>query len=441
MEIKTPDKKVLIITYYWPPSGGSGVQRCLKFVKYLREFGWEPVVYTPSNPENPTEDYSLLSDIPSRVTVIKKPIWEPYNLYKKATGKKSHEKIQHAFVSDKKNEGVREKISLWIRSNLFIPDARMFWVKPSVKYLTKYLKENKIDIVFTSGPPHSLHLIGLQLKKQLNINWVADFRDPWTQISYYSDLKLTLWANKKHHKLEKKVLQNADKVIVIGNDMKKQYEVTYGIFCEIITNGYDEQDINKDDTITPVNKFNILHSGLMNKQRNPKNLWKILSQISNEDDRFKHDLQIELIGKTDAEAVTDIINAGLEAALILKDSIPHTDIVSKQRSSAVLLSVINNTEGAKGIITGKLFEYLAAQRPVLCIGPEDGDAAQIIKDAHAGYTLDYSNTEDLYRIIKQLYKQYLNNELTLTGNSVEKYSRRNLTKHLASTFDFLINEK
>ncbi|MBE9481851.1 MAG: glycosyl transferase family 1, partial [Bacteroidetes bacterium] len=173
-------KKVLIITYYWPPSGGAGVQRWLKFVKYLREFGWEPIVYTPENPEAPDIDNSLEKDIPDNLTVIKRKIWEPYTAYKKFIGQEKEQKINAGFLSENKKPKLSENISVWIRGNFFIPDARKFWIKPSVKFLTNYLKNNPVDAMISSGPPHSMHMIALGLKQRLGIPWLADFRDPWT---------------------------------------------------------------------------------------------------------------------------------------------------------------------------------------------------------------------------------------------------------------------
>ena len=209
-------KKVLIITYYWPPSGGAGVQRWLKFVKYLRGFGWEPIVYTPENPEAPATDESLLKDIPDNLTVLRTRIWEPYSLYKNFIGQKKGETINAGFLSEKKKPGIAEKISVWIRGNWFIPDARKFWIKPSIIFLSQYLKNNPVHAVVSTGPPHSMHLIALGLKKQLHLPWLADFRDPWTNIDFYDKLMLTKFSNEKHKRMELEVLKNADKVVVVS---------------------------------------------------------------------------------------------------------------------------------------------------------------------------------------------------------------------------------
>ena len=232
-------KRVLIISYYWPPSGGAGVQRWLKFSKYLRDFGWEPVIYTPENPEYPEIDESLFKDIPIGTEVIKRPIWEPYNAYRRFTGQKKEEKIQAGFLSVKKKNHILEIISVWIRGNLFIPDARVFWIKPSIRFLLKHLATHPVDAIVSTGPPHSMHLIGLGIRKKLNIPWLADFRDPWTTIDFYHQLHLTRQADKKHHRLEKAVLSGADHVTIISWNCALDLNGILPRKYDVITNGFD----------------------------------------------------------------------------------------------------------------------------------------------------------------------------------------------------------
>ena len=185
-------KRVLIITYYWPPSGGSGVQRWLKMSKYLPEYGWQPVIYTTENAEYPIVDPSLEKDVSPEAEVIRRPITEPYTFYKKFLGIKQEETVKVGFTQEeKKKKSWKSGLSMWIRGNLFIPDARRWWVKPSVKYLKKYLQEHPVDAIISTGPPHSMHLIAMKLKEATGLPWIADFRDPWTEIDYYQDLHLT----------------------------------------------------------------------------------------------------------------------------------------------------------------------------------------------------------------------------------------------------------
>nr|MBA2408145.1 glycosyl transferase family 1 [Chitinophagales bacterium] len=209
-------KKVLIITYYWPPSGGAGVQRWLKMSKYLPEYGWEPIIYTPENAAYPIIDHSLEKDVLPGMKILRLPIWEPYDIYKRFVGRKKEEAVYSGFLSENKPKSFTEKISIWIRGNFFIPDARCFWIRPSIQFLTQELKKNPVDAIISTGTPHSMHLIGKGIKENLNIPWLADFRDPWTTIDFYGQLMLTRWADAKHHRLEKDVLKTADKVTTVS---------------------------------------------------------------------------------------------------------------------------------------------------------------------------------------------------------------------------------
>ena len=427
------NKKALIITYYWPPSGGSGVQRWLKFTKYLRDFNWEPIIYTPENPEIPVEDNSLQNDIPEGITVLKKRIWEPYSFYKQFLGQKEEDKIQTGFLTEKRKPKRKEKISVWIRGNLFIPDARKFWKGPSVKYLAAYLKKNPVDIIISTGPPHSMHLIALELKKKLNIPWLADFRDPWTNIDFYKDLKLTRWADKKHKKQEQLVIKEADSLIMVGPTLKKEYQNLGAQNVSVITNGYDQADYMDDDVCLD-KKFSIIHVGTITYSRNPKDFWLVLSELVTEHQNFAEDLEIKLIGKIDLSVNEDIARLGLEKFVIKTNYLSHKEATREQRKSHILFLPINNTQNAKGIITGKLFEYLAARRPVLAIGPTDGDAAEIINDTKAGKISGFGDNKRLKNNILALYHDYKMGKSQICAGDISEYSRKNLTKKLVKVF-------
>ncbi len=424
-------KKVLIITYYWIPSGGAGVQRWVKFAKYLRNFGWEPVIYAPENPEYPSEDHSFVKDIPNDVVVIKKPIWEPYNIYRNILGKKG-EKINAGFISENKKAGWKEKLSIWIRGNLLIPDPRRFWIRPSVKFLSNYIVDNKIDAVITTGPPHSMHLIGLRLKKQLpKLKWIADFRDPWTNIDFYADLNLTWVADKLHRHLERKVIQNADNVLVVSNGMRDEFELMQPHKLDIITNGYDNED--KSTTVISLDeKFSLAHIGTLNAARNPIILWKVLGEICKENALFKSDLIIRLVGKTDYTVFEEIDKNNLSANLEKLSYVTHNEAIELQQKSQILLLLINNTNNAKGILTGKFFEYLAAKRPVLAVGPVDGDVAKVLKDTAAGKMVDFDDMVATKNVILYYYQKYKEGKLNVNSTSIEKYSRRSLTAQLVA---------
>ena len=435
----TPMKKVLILTYYWPPAGGAGVQRWLKFVKYMRAFNWEPVVYTALNGEMPVIDHSLEKDVPAGLTVIKTPIWEPYTIYKRFIGRKKEDKINASFLSENKKTGITEKISIWLRGNFFIPDARKYWIKPSIRYLEKYIKANGINYLISSGPPHSMHLIALGLvKNNSTIKWMADFRDPWTNIDFYDKLMLMPMADKKHHRLELEVLKHAGVVLSIGRSMNDElidiYKRGGGINSEkfkVVTNGFDTDDLGTG----PVDKdkgFSIAHIGTLVKDRNPEVLWKVLSRLVQINPDFKNKLQIKLVGKIDIHVKERLEAFGLSAFVKKIDYLPHAEVIKEQSKSSVLLLLVNNTKNAKGILTGKVFEYMASGAPILAIGPPDGDLAEILRQTGTGLISDFTDEAGLEKNILGYFQGVVRQA---NAQEVDKYSRKGLTKTLCELLD------
>jgi len=429
-------KKVLIITYYWPPSGGSGVQRWLKFVKYLPQTGWIPVVYTPENPELPVIDESLQKDVPEEAIILKQTIWEPYQLYKKFTGKSKDEKLSTGFPSANKKSKLSHRLAVWIRGNLFIPDARKYWIKPSIRFLEDYISKNKVDIIVSSGPPHSMHLIALKLHKKTNIAWVADFRDPWTNIDFYKDLNLSSWADKKHRKLEMQVVKNADRILVVGKTMKQEFEELSGRAVDYIPNGFDSDDVFSGEVKRDA-KFSITHIGTLSKSRNPELLWQCIYELTQENKDFANDLELKFIGKLDAEVMQTIIKCGLEKFVHTVEYMPHSEITKVQQQAQVLLLLLNNTPNAKGILTGKFFEYMSAKRPVLCIGPTDGDVAEIFDETKLGNVIDYNDKKLIKESCLKMYELYKSNNLTVDSKNIDKYSRKQLTKDLSEILNHI----
>ena len=424
-------KKVLIISYYWPPSGGAGVQRWLKFVKYLPQLNYEPHVYTPSNPEAPAQDPSLEKDVPREAVIIKRPIFEPYTLYKKFTGKKGN--INAGFLSEDEDSRMKftEKLSIWIRGNWFIPDARVFWVRPSIRFLRRYIKEHQIDTVISTGPPHSMHLIAMALKKKLPIKWIADFRDPWTNIDFYKDLMLTKSSDKKHHKLERKVLQQADEVIAIGKTMAGELAEVAGKKVHVITNGYDESDYTSSGFHTSDN-FEILHIGSINPDRNHRIFWQGLKALCDEKPDFSKRLKIKFIGKLDYVVHAAIEKYGLKAHVELIPYLPHEEVLNHFSTATVLYLPFNNTPNAKGVLTGKFFEYLAAQRPIAAIGAVGGDAHDILLKTQAGQMVDFA---DLVGFKAMVMGYYHGEKTNFNRTEIQAFSRKNLTKELVKIIE------
>ena len=423
-------KRVLIITYYWPPSGGSGVQRWLKMSKYLPENGWQPVIYTAEDAEYPVEDQSLMNDVAPEAEVIRRPIVEPYTFYKKFLGIKKGEKVKAGFINDgAKKMGWKENLSVWLRGNLFIPDARCWWIRPSVRFLKRYLKEHPVDAIISTGPPHSMHLIAKELHKKFNIPWVADFRDPWTDIDFYKDLKLTRRSDRKHHRLERQVLSEATRVVTVGWDCAKGLENHGANNVAVITNGYDFFDISNEN----YQKTSILtmsHIGIIGANRNPEMFWEAISELD-------IPMKIRLIGQIDNSVIESIKRYNIENYVEIIPYIPHNQVIEEQQKSDVLLLFVNNTPNAKGILTGKLFEYIASGRPILSIGLENGDSARILNETQSGVTVDFNDKEKMKSVIRDFVEKYNDNQLITRHNEmVEKYSRRNLTKDFVK----LLNE-
>ena len=435
-------KRVLIITYYWPPSGGAGVQRWLKFVKYLRDFGWEPVVYTPENPEAPAIDQSLTKDIPEGIAILKTKILEPYAAYKKFVGRKKDDTIKSGFLSENKPPSLTEKISVWIRGNLFIPDARKFWIKPSIRYLSKYLRENPVDAMVSTGPPHSMHLIALGIKKKLNIPWLADFRDPWTNIDFFDKLMLTRSAERKHRKLEERVLINADLRVTVSWNWAEDFKEMVDKNMGVVTNGFDPDDF-KNIEFKPGDKFDIVHIGSMNKDRNPTVFWEALSELMKEDEPFSKDLKLTFVGQTDFSVFEALDKYGLSGYAEKISYKPHDELMASAGNASVLLLPLNNTPNVNGIIPGKIFEYLALKRPIFCIGPGDGDSARIINQCNAGVVIGFDGKQKMKSGILKFYADFKLDKRITPGDDEARntYSRKKLTGEIAGLLDKMIADK
>lgn len=420
-------KKALIITYYWPPAGGPGVQRWLKFVKYLPDFNIEPIVYIPENPRYPLRDNSLSSEVSSALTIIKQPINEPYKLADLFSEKTSRT-ISKGVISEKKTQSFVEKLLLYIRGNFFIPDARKGWIKPSVVFLSEYISKENIETIITTGPPHSLHLIGLKLKEQLGVKWVADFRDPWTTIGYHKQLKLTESSKAKHKELEKQVLITADQIIVTSFKTKKEFQQITNQSIEVITNGYDKESVVdfKMDS-----KFTLAHIGSLLSKRNPEILWRVLSDLIAENDSFLKDLQLNFIGFVSGDVLHSIEKYHLSDYINNIGYVSHKEAIKYQKKSQILLLIEIDSDETKCIIPGKLFEYMVSNRPIVAIGPKDSDVEKIIKETNTGNYFNYTDYDLLKTTILEHYKAYKNKSLQVHPIGLQKYSRKSLTEALS----------
>ncbi|MBF6607402.1 MAG: glycosyltransferase, partial [Flavobacterium sp.] len=391
------------------------------------EFGFKPIVYKPSNPTYPIVDEALRNEVPD-VEIISRPITEPYGIAS-VLSKNKIDKISAGIIPDKKRQSWPERFSLWIRGNLFIPDARVLWVNPSVRYLKDYIKENNIDAVITTGPPHSIHITGMKLREMLPINWIADFRDPWTTIGYHKELKLSDYAAKKHKLLEKKVLNTADQIIVTSKTTKAEFAKITNKPIEVITNGFDVETIERQ---LPDKKFSLAHIGSLLSERNPEILWRALSEMVETIPEFAADLEIKLIGTVSSDVLKSVQQFSLSDFVNNLGYVSHADAIAHQRRSQLLLLIEIDSPNTRGIIPGKLFEYMASGRPIVGIGPAGAEFAEIIAETNTGDFVDYSEFSRLKEILSSHYLNFKNGSLKSAGVGIENYSRRNLTRKLAN---------
>jgi len=415
-------KKVLIITYYWPPAGGSGVQRWLKFTKYLPKYNWKPIIYTPENPYFDLQDEALLNDIPNEAEVWKIPIWEPYALKDKIFGKGSSSQSA-GVITNKKS--LKNKLLNWVRGNLFIPDPKIYWVKPSVKVLHKKILEEGIEHIITTGPPHSMHLIGLGLKKIIpNLKWIADFRDPWSELDLLNEFQLNNSSRKKHKDLEREVLQSADVALTVSETWVEDLKSLGANKVKLITNGYDVDDFELKPKTN--DKFIIGHYGLLNHLRNPKNLWKSLANLCAKNSEFNTRLEIHLSGNIDNEVLNEIASyPQLKEKVKQLGYLSHAQVLHQYNEADLLLLLLFNSKSGVGNYPGKIFEYFAAQKPILAFGPKESDVQKLIEKTNIGKFFSYEETK-FENDILLLFK----NEKIFDFKMKENFSREKLTHDL-----------
>ncbi|MBB6324882.1 glycosyltransferase involved in cell wall biosynthesis [Algoriphagus iocasae] len=422
-------KKVLIITYYWPPSGGSGVQRWLKFAKYLPEAGWEPVIFTPENPDFDLKDESLSEEISPQLEVIKFPIWEPYQLLDKLRGKKE---THPGRVLEQKEQGWIEKAAIWLRANLMVPDPRVFWVKPSVKFLTDLIRNGQFDAIITTGPPHSMHLIGRDLKRKTDVFWLADFRDPWSQWEFLDKLPMQSYVKKKHAQMEKSVLKEADVVTTISPTFQKDLNKLADRKIELLTNGFDPADIPSDFNVKPKKpkSLNLVYSGIIDSIRNPMPL---LHAMREEFKPMKEEVNFTFVGRVSDQIQEQIASdSWLKKHVHFSGYVSHEEVFNYYSNADLLVLILTNTKNAQGNIPGKLFEYLATKIPVIALGDPDGDSSKILKAVGAAPVISFEDHVGLQLCLRKHF------ESEGTGEqmpSIDQYSRKNLSFQLAKFLD------
>lgn len=417
-----PDlKPVLIVTYYFPPAGGPGVQRVLKFCKFLPQFGFRPIVLTVENGEFPAEDPSLFKDIPPETVIHRTFIPEPYSIYKRFTGMKKSDKFGVAFV--KKNARVtetwREKLAIWLRGNFFIPDARVWWRLTAVSAGKKLVKKHGIKVVFSSGPPHSVHLIANSIRKSADISWVADFRDPWTGIDYYAKLRLSRLADWLHHHLEKTVLTSADQIVVVSESMKRDFAKITQKPISVIPNGFDAEELPENPKLPPEHKLVISYIGNMYPVSNWNSVFSTFRRWIEENPELKDQLELKFAGNEDGSVMDLVKENGLSHHLNLLGYLPHDKALAELFCSDAVLLVINQEPGNEHVLTGKLFEYLSTGKPILFSGPVPGDAWALLEKAGNANKIEVVNPLE----IKNMKPEQ---------RGIDAFTRKKLTGELAA---------
>lgn len=438
-------KKVLIISYYWPPTGGSGVQRWVKFAKYLPAEGWQPVIYTPENPEQLAVDASLEAEVPTEAEIIRRRIVEPYEMYKKLLRKSGHSKeAVEVNPVNAQNKSFLQKVAMWIRGNFFRPDPRCLWIRPSVRFLKKYLKEHPVDLIVSTGPPQSMHVIGRKLAKETGLPWIADFRDPWTKIFYFKHLSMTRATERWHHKVEKKVLDDATSVVAVSPLVQQDFQAMTQTPVELITNGFDECDFHQEPFKMagggPQQSFTITHTGLFAADGNPTVLWEVLAEKCRTCEEFRKSLRINLIGKTDEQIIKAAHGAGLGDNVYDLGYQHHARAVDEQRKASLLILPLRKEPEYKAVLPGKLFEYLASYRPILGIGQPDGAMSMILDSTKTGVVFDWEDKVAIAKYIDECWEKHLEGSLRVEGSDISQFTRRNLTRRMAQLFDKLTDK-
>ncbi len=422
-------KRVLIITYYWPPSGGSGVQRWLKFAKYLPDSGWQPVIFTPENPDFDLQDESLSEQIPSQLEVIKFPIWEPYQLFSKVKGKTENHPGR---LLEQQDRGFLEKAAIWMRANLLVPDPRIFWVKPSVKFLTDLVKNGQFQAVITTGPPHSMHLIGLELKRKTGIPWIADFRDPWSQWEFLDAMPMTDLIRRRHQSLEQSVLKEADAVLTISPTFQVDLEKLAQRKIDLLTNGYDPADSPADfiPKVKEERNLHLVYSGVIDSIRNPI---PVLKAMKEEFVETGEEVRMTFVGKV-SEQVRSFVkeDSWLVERVFFPGYVSHGAVFEFYAKADALVLILTDTKNAQGNIPGKLFEYLATGLPVLALGDPDGDSAKILQEAGGGEVIRHENFVKIQIAMRKLMDGLTERESSV---KIDRFSRQSLTQDLAKILD------
>ncbi len=441
------NKKILIITYYFPPSGGAGVQRCLKFVKYLSEFGWQPVVLTVKDADYPAYDESLFAEVPENVPVYRTKIFEPYQLYRRLTGKKVGEAMDIATLSRDSSQQRKwsERLAEFIRSTLFIPDARIGWKPFAVREGLEIIQKEKIDLILSSAPPYTCHLIGRALKLKTELPWICDFRDSW--VGWLSAAKRSGLPHWIELRQEQAVLRDADRILTVSPGVQEDLTSRHPKLLDQrwlqLPNGYDSHDFEGIEPFPEDNKLTITYTGSLYGNRNPENLLKALIELIHEDLRWKTHLRLKFVGRVAQPILEQFNQPELTGLIEYLPYVPHQESIRHLLSTDLALLIIDDAPANKGILTGKLYEYLGSRKPILALAPP-GNAVDLIRQLKAGFLAPPGDIEQIKAILREIMDKWLNRQLTLEKidqTGITNLDRKNLTKQLGQIADELLSQQ
>lgn len=430
-------RRVLVLTYYFPPSGGPGVQRVLKFVKYFPTFDWTPTVVTVREGAYPERDASLERDVPSDVAIERTSSWDPYTLYARFTGRSDEDAVVQGSVEGRKADW-KERLARWIRANVFLPDARVGWVPFAVWRGRQLLSRESFDAILTTGPPHSVHLAGATLQWLTGTPWIADFRDPWTDINYYHELPHTDWAARLDAGLERMVTRRARAVTTVSPTWREALQEKSGRTdadaFTVVQNGFDEEDIPPPSSVSD-DEFDVTHVGSLYASRNPDAFWRAIHRLR-EKGRVPR-LRIRLVGSVDPN-----VWRSLQAYDLISDTdhvpyVPHREAVTYMGQAGLLLLSIEAFSQAEGMMTGKIYEYLASGRPVVGVGPPEGDAARLLEKVGGGTMFGREDVSGLSTFIEAHYRAWDEGSPVqgAPSDALSPYRRRVQTERMAHVLE------
>ena len=424
----------MIITYYWPPSGGVGVQRWMNFALQLKKRNWQPIILTPENPQFEIKDEKLVERV-QELEVHKLPIWEPFQLFHKLTGNKERKNIKQGLVLEKTTKTFMDTLAVWVRGNLFIPDPRVFWYREASDFAIKLIKGEGIETVVTTGPPHSVHLIGRRIKRKTRVNWIADFRDPWSKWDILEKLNTSPLSMYMHKRLEAAVIKEADVVMTVSNRLAKSLGG-----AEVLNNGIS---VNQHVTSNPdAAQFTIGYFGMLNELRNPSQFWMLLDQMCRENEDFGAKLRIRIGG-----IVSESIKEELGRFRALKDKIeflgylPHEKVQDEYRKCNLLLLLLNKSDNSQWILPVKFFEYLSASRMILALGPKKSDLGEIMNKADVGEICSYSDIQGMRSFVEEVFEEQITPSKAEIMTLLHRFSHENLVEKLEEVLNQLTKQK